>query len=304
MMSPPRRPSLSTTQVAASVLATLTGAIAASSLGVTSTLVGAAVGSIASTVGTEVYRHYLGRTQERLHGAVVARRGRSVARTVVEQANPASAQNRLGVTSRREAAGPDAAETEILPVQRPGAAARGDGTSRPPISRNDPIHDAPTQTFATANSRSQGISAGIPAGDSGAGGNGAGGNGAGGHGGQRGRPRWLVATALTAGAFVVAVIAITLLELGVGKPLDALLWNKHSTGTTVGGAVGGQKTKPTPTPAPTGSASPSAVPTTPSPSVVVSPTTAPSSSAGTPTASVSPTPGGPLNSVPTGASSP
>jgi hypothetical protein len=294
MMSSPRRPSLSTTQVAASVLATLTGAIAASSLGVASTLVGAAVGSIASTVGTEVYRHYLGRTQERLHGAVVARRYRSATRTVVQQANPASAQNRIGVTSHREAA---AAETEILPAQRPGGPAReaGAGTSRKPTSLNDPVHDAPTQTFATANSRSQGVSAGIPAADGAAG-------AAGGNGGKPGRPRWLVATALTAGAFVVAVIAITLLELGVGKPLDALLWNKHSTGTTVGGAVGGHQAQPTPTQ--TAPASPSAVPTTPSPSVVVSPTPTPSTSAGTPTGSSTPSPGGPLNSVPTATSSP
>jgi hypothetical protein len=68
-MSGPRGLHLSGTQVIASVLATLTGAIAASYLGVGGTLVGAAVGSISSTMGTEIYRHYLQRSQERLRTA-------------------------------------------------------------------------------------------------------------------------------------------------------------------------------------------------------------------------------------------
>ncbi len=68
-MSGPRGLNLSGTQVIASVLATLTGAIAASYLGVAGTLVGAAVGSISSTMGTEIYKHYLQRSQERLRTA-------------------------------------------------------------------------------------------------------------------------------------------------------------------------------------------------------------------------------------------
>jgi len=68
-MSGPRGLHLSGTQVIASVLATLTGAIAASYLGVAGTLIGAALGSIASTMGTEIYRHYLLRSQEGLKSA-------------------------------------------------------------------------------------------------------------------------------------------------------------------------------------------------------------------------------------------
>ena len=68
-MSRPRGLQLSGTQVIASCLATLTGAIAASYLGVAGTLVGAAVGSIASTLGTAIYKHYLERSQERLRSA-------------------------------------------------------------------------------------------------------------------------------------------------------------------------------------------------------------------------------------------
>src|ERR1700680_4604596 len=104
-----RRLSLSSTQVAASVLATLTGAIAASYLGVGGTLAGAAVGSIASTAGTEVYRHYLVRTHERLRGGVVTRRYRAARGTVVSRTDPGAAQTRLGVTSLRRVGGSDAA---------------------------------------------------------------------------------------------------------------------------------------------------------------------------------------------------
>ena len=68
-MSRPGGLQLSPVQIIAALLATLTGAILASYLGVGGTLVGAAVGSIASTTGTEVYRHYLRRSQERLKAA-------------------------------------------------------------------------------------------------------------------------------------------------------------------------------------------------------------------------------------------
>jgi hypothetical protein len=72
-MSRPRGIDLSGSKVIAGVLATLTGAVAASYLGVAGTLVGAAVGSLSSTMGTEVYRHYLIRSQERLKAAGVLR---------------------------------------------------------------------------------------------------------------------------------------------------------------------------------------------------------------------------------------
>ncbi|MGH3067204.1 MAG: hypothetical protein ACRDMI_01300 [Streptosporangiaceae bacterium] len=68
-MSGPRRLNLSGAQVMASVLATLTAAVAASFLGVAGTLVGAAVGSMVSTMGTEIYKHYLQRSEERLRSA-------------------------------------------------------------------------------------------------------------------------------------------------------------------------------------------------------------------------------------------
>src|ERR1017187_9656063 len=100
-----RRLNLSAIQVSAGILAALTGAIAASFLGVGGTLVGAGVGSLASTVGGEGYKHYLERTHERLRGAVDVRRYRTarsavvgrVDPAVVGRVDPAVAQNRLGV---------------------------------------------------------------------------------------------------------------------------------------------------------------------------------------------------------------
>lgn len=64
-------------QLTATVLAAVTGALLASSLGVVGTITGTAVASAASTLGTAVYRHYLGRTRERI---------RDVAPVIVRQA--------------------------------------------------------------------------------------------------------------------------------------------------------------------------------------------------------------------------
>src|SRR6202035_1864337 len=60
---------VSGTQVMASVLATITGAIAASYLGVAGTIIGAAVMSVASTAGSAIYKDYLARTGHRLRTA-------------------------------------------------------------------------------------------------------------------------------------------------------------------------------------------------------------------------------------------
>jgi hypothetical protein len=68
-MSGRRGLNLSAAQIIASVLATLSAAVAASFLGVAGTLVGAAVGSLVSTMGTEIYKHYLQRSEERLRSA-------------------------------------------------------------------------------------------------------------------------------------------------------------------------------------------------------------------------------------------
>src|SRR6266568_8869339 len=66
-----RRIELSATQVIASMLAAVTGAVAASYAGIGGTVIGVAVMSVASTAGAAVYQHYLGRSKERLRSAAV-----------------------------------------------------------------------------------------------------------------------------------------------------------------------------------------------------------------------------------------
>ncbi|PZG12968.1 hypothetical protein [Nonomuraea aridisoli] len=66
MSGEPRKFELSIPQILGSALAAVTAAVAASYLGVAGTVIGAAVVSIASTVATAVYTHYLKRTEERV----------------------------------------------------------------------------------------------------------------------------------------------------------------------------------------------------------------------------------------------
>src|SRR5580704_7424560 len=68
-MSGRRGLNLSAAQIIASVLATLSAAVAASFLGVAGTLLGAALCSVLSTTGTEIYKHYRQRSEERLRTA-------------------------------------------------------------------------------------------------------------------------------------------------------------------------------------------------------------------------------------------
>src|SRR6202042_605144 len=131
------------------------GAIAASSLGIAGTIIGAAVMSLASTVGAAVYKHYLARSNERLRaaatkassnaaaGAVLRRRlhlepddtahlrpdGQAVVTTRNGDAQPAerapAAGRRAGGPAR-----PDSANARIRPAlagpARPGRQARPD----------------------------------------------------------------------------------------------------------------------------------------------------------------------------------
>jgi hypothetical protein len=65
---------VSATQVIASLLAAVTGAIAASTLGIAGTIIGTAVMSVASTAVASIYKHYLARSRERLRKAAEAAR--------------------------------------------------------------------------------------------------------------------------------------------------------------------------------------------------------------------------------------
>jgi hypothetical protein len=220
---------------------------------------------------------------------VVIRRYRAAGHAVIGRTDPAAPQNRVGVTSRRPAGGSDTAETEILPRLRPDGTVPGPVTSSPePTSLNDPIHDSPTETFAVAGGRPRAVPAQTPAVQDGGGQNG---------GSQKNRPRWLMLTGITVGIFLVVVAAITVFELSVGKPLNAVVWQRHGGGTTVGGVMGGRNTQTTPAHPQTGTAT-SAPSTSPSASGAVTPTSSATSPSGSPSSTAGPSPGGPANTHP------
>jgi hypothetical protein len=335
-MSGPRGLHLSGTQVIASVLATLTGAIAASYLGVAGTLIGATLGSIASTMGTEIYRHYLLRSQEGLKSAgeiLVHRTTAEHTATGQTATQPNGTTTRSGATAgngaqtaaggrhaaqpdlpgpetvtwrRRYPGGaPDPAETQLIPelaaLRRDGQTTRWAGGGDRD-DRSGPGDTASTRASGQVGDRETGSSR--PAASGGPGG---------GHWWDGiSRRQWLAYGGVTAGVFLVAIAAITIFELSAGKPVSAVVWGKHSTGTSVGNLVGGQSSPhkarhpaPTGTPSaqPSGSASQSpagsAAPSSPAPT-----TSAPVTPTPTPTTTGTSSPAGGNHSAPPAGSSP
>jgi hypothetical protein len=296
-MSRPGGLQLSPVQIVASLLATLTGAILASYLGVGGTLAGAAVGSIASTTGTEVYRHYLRRSQERLKaaGEVLRHRQPDTGQHARHAAGQSPGAARLG----------DAA-TETLAASR---AARGTAEGRYNGRGPDRSPDAtetqiiPAVTEASAWPRQAGP-AGHTASEHATGelSDGAAPDGSGGSGGpwwrNISRRQWLMYGGVTLAVFLVAMVVVTIIELSAGKPLDAAVWGKHSTGTSVGNLVGGSgsghqqpATSHTSSPTPSSQSSGSTAPSSPaatSSGTAPTPST-PASSSGP---AATPTPGG------------
>ncbi|HTT53796.1 MAG TPA: hypothetical protein VMH35_20570 [Streptosporangiaceae bacterium] len=164
---------LSAVQVIAGVLAALTGALAAAYLGVAGTIIGVAVVSLASSVGTAVYRYFLGRTRDRLRLAAAS----------------------VSTRARR-------------PGDRAGARPAGRGTgSAAPLTLLAGLHEAtpdrPGSQHADRDARAR----------------------AGG--------RWLELIAAVATTFVLTMTLITGIELAARKPLDAILWHRPDTGTSI-----------------------------------------------------------------------
>jgi len=264
------------------LLATLTGAILASYLGVGGTLTGAAVGSIASTTGTEVYRHYLRRSQERLKAAGDVLRHRQ--EPTGQHARHAAGQQTSTVAGRYNGRGPDrsadATETQALPAAASAWQRRVGGGPA---------------TAQSAAERATGELSGGPATAGPGDGAAPGGDGSGPWWRNLSRRQWLTYGGVALGFFLVAMVIVTIIELSVGKPLDAAVWGKHSTGTSVGnlvGGSGGHKQQPatshtsTPTTQPSGTvpnSSPSATPSGAAPTPSTSPSSVPSSGSATPT---------------------
>ena len=272
---------LTGTQVAASVLAAVTGAIVASYLGIAGTIIGAAVASAATTAGTAVYRHYLGRTQQRLREAASGLGPKVAAHThlghVPDQLDPVRAE-----ASRVAGAATAAAKTQpnrpagIDPVR----AAAGLGDTRE-IGRFEPggTSSAPPGQAAQA---APPATPGPPTepGEE---------DHAAPHG-WAGRQRWLVLAGAAVGVFIITMAIITLVESATGKPLDAVVWQRHGSGTTVSDTVTGGSSRPhrshSPSPARTSPATPGPSSRSPAPTrTSTSPTPVPSAS---PSASPSP----------------
>jgi hypothetical protein len=302
-MSGRRRLNLSAAQVIAGVLATLSAAVAASFLGVAGTLLGAALGSVVSTMGTEIYKHYLQRSEERLRSAgqvlyhSAARTGTGNTNTQAgaasggrHTANQGSA-GQQGVTrdlGNRDVAGQDPANQETAVWDR-----RQYGTPRD-SQETQMIPGSTTQWAGAANG---GVSNGGSSNSGGGSGNSAGQHAHGsitpegadgdaaGHGGVWAaitsffagltRRQWLTYSGIAAVFFVIAVAGLVVFQLAVGRPP---LGNSYSDHTS-------RQQQKTTHP----SSTPSATPTGSTPA---SPTSSASPASGTPTpTSGTPTPG-------------
>ena len=286
---------LSPTQIIAALLATLTGAILASYLGVGGTLLGAAVGSIASTTGTEVYRHYLRRSQERLKAAGEVLRHRQA---------DAGQHARHAAGQPRDPARPGDAATETLAPSRAARGAGGPDAGRYNGRGPDTSPDATeTQIIPVAASRWQRRVGAEPAGHTagehatgelsdgvGPDGDGAAPGGASGPWWRNiSRRQWLTYGGIALGLFLVVMAVVTIIELSVGKPLDAAVWGKHSTGTSVGNLMGGGNRQHTNQPA---------TPHTSTPATQSSGGTVPSSSHAATPSGTAPSPTTSASSVP------
>ncbi len=325
---------ISATQVIASVLAAVTGAVAASFLGVAGTVIGAALMSVASTAVAGIYKHGLARSRERLQaaaeaglitplvggGAVAAFRGRQ-RQAGQDQTGDGQHDDQRTVTSPQvpgdiRAPGPGAGPTEMFLVA---------GAQPPAEFQTRPWNE--TDQFA-AQPRDPAPAGGGPAGpadrvkaahgsaDGAARADRAPGTGGGAHArrdsGTGRRPRPLVLAGLALGVFLLVMAGVTVFEVVAGKPLDAVVTGKSGSGTTISSIVGGSShaashTKPgspavTPhtTPTPGASTAPSPTPSpSPSPSTAASPDTGGQTSPDT-----VPTSSAPSGAAPGGTSAP
>jgi hypothetical protein len=261
---------------------------------VAGTLVGAAVGSVASTTGTEIYRYSLRRSQQRLKEAGEVIRNRHAGQHTGQTAAHAQSQ-----------AGPGDAATETLAAA--GPVARGTGTARYSGRGRDTSPNATeTQVTPAATSRWESRASAGPAqhtagrhasgtlhgaaGPDGAGGGQGDGSGSGPWWRDMSRRQWLAFGGVALGLFLGVLAVITIIELSVGKPLDAAVWGRHSTGTSVSTVLGGGHRAQPATPNPTGTpATPSSGATAPD----SSPTATPSATAPSPTSPVTSTPSPP-----------
>jgi hypothetical protein len=315
MMSDRPRIELNTVQLVASALAAVTGAVLTSYLGVGGTVVGTAVGSVATTSGFAFYKHYLGRTKERIdHVApVIVEHARVWTPTsgygpvghVAHYGNGAGRRFANGSAAQARSGRPDDQQTQPMQAWhpgQPGAQQAGEQAGPPtqPAGSPSPAQGGvgePTQQLGTVRLDGNG-NGGVAASGGAAGKAGDGEDSTNGQGNEngtgnrtaggilRGRPRWVGMVATSAAVFVLVIGAITVFELATGKPLAATVQGQQGSGTTLSGgsagSSGSSRGNPQPTqparPSPSASStSPSAGQTAPQPSSRASTSPTPSS---------------------------
>lgn len=299
-MSDRPRIELSTVQIVSSMGAAVTGAVLTSYLGDGGTILGTAVGAGVSTTGFAVYKHYLVRTKDKVAPVIVeharqwspttqssghaAPAGTQQAPRDNGQTWPGASPTRADVGQTRAdfgrtpndlgQAGPDVGQTrrDLGQTGSQGEARSSNGqTWGPGASRTRAdvgLADAETAQFGTVRMGSDGRNGSDSAGrNNGTDGTNGGGKHSGGTGGVgrswRGHPRWVITAVTAVAVFLVAMLVITLIEFGTGKPIDASVWGHTSTGTTLGNATGGTSSRSTvqpTTPATPGTPSQSASP--------------------------------------------
>ena len=177
------------------------------------------------------------------------------------QAGPDAGQTRrdLGQTGARFTptrndlgqAGPDAGQTrrDLGQTGSYGQARSSNGqTWGPGASRTRAdvgLADAETAQFGTVRMGSDGRNGSDGSGrNNGTNGTNGGGKHSGGAGGGAGRrlrdrPGWVITAVTAAVVFLAAILVITLIEFGTGKPIGSSLWGEKAAGTTLGNVTGG-----------------------------------------------------------------
>lgn len=254
------------------MLATVTGATAASRFGVAGTLTGTIVMSVASSAGTTVYQSYLNRGRDKVRGikpAIIPRPraghggqaqdwdagdagpGRAGADGVATAEGSAAPAE--GSTAPAQADGVPPAWGSVAPAKGGVAPAGADGV--PPAwggvapaggrtaysGTDDPAVNGDTRAISVAVVHFPAVSGGFPA-VSGGSHAAPQGNGAPGSAARwtqfRRDTDWKRVAVAAAATLLLAIVVITVIEFAAGRPLGAIVGGQHATGTSIGSVLG------------------------------------------------------------------
>lgn len=192
---------LTLVQVVASALATVSGAVLASLLGVTGTIIGAAVVSASATSGAAVFSHAFRRTGEGIRSRVPSV---GVPRTPGEERAAHRADARAAFGPPADAGAGDAGAADTRPPFGPGGP---DGERGGMTAASVPPRGETVTTYRGGSVRR-----------------------------TIGWKKYALATGLV---FALAMVTVTAVELIMGKPVAAVVKNEPGRGTSVGGGSAG-----------------------------------------------------------------